>query len=141
MRDLDKSANRPINRVNRFFLWIVWLAFGIISNDREVRAEAAYDPHGKRDPFTPLVTMTSKESSGLLGAESPDELTIEGIVYDPKKGSVIVVNGSVLKEGEEVGKMKVVKIRPDGALILFNGSEVYKSMYEERREGQQGETV
>ena len=116
------------------FFWILWPAFGIILPNRRCAADVAYDPHGKRDPFTPLVTLTSKESSGLLGAETADELTIEGIVYDPKKGSVIIVNGSVLKEGEEIGKMKIVEIRRDGVVISMNGSKTFKPMYKKEEE-------
>lgn len=103
----------------------------MISNQRDCAAGAVYDPHGKRDPFTPLVTMTSKESSGLLGAETVEELTIEGIVHDPGKGSVVIVSGSVLKEGEEIGKMKILEIRRDGVVISMNGSKVFKPMYKD----------
>ena len=93
-----------------------------------------YDPHGKRDPFVPLVTLSSKVSSGLLGVESIDEITVEGIVYDPK-GSIVIVNGSVLKEGEEFGSVKVVAIRPNGAEFSINGAKVFKALYQDEAKG------
>ena len=96
--------------------------------------QASYDAHGKRDPFVPLVTLTTKQAAGLLGVESIDEIVIEGIVYDPKHGSVVVVNGSILKEGEDLGNVKVIRIQPDGAVFSINGTEEFKTMYSEDTE-------
>ncbi|HTL70432.1 MAG TPA: hypothetical protein VL404_03980 [Candidatus Eisenbacteria bacterium] len=100
----------------------------MIGAARDASAEELYDAHGKRDPFVPLVTLTSRESSGLMGIESAGDINIEGIVYDPR-GSVVVLNGSVLKEGEEMGSLKVVKIEPNGVRVLINGTESYISLY------------
>src|SRR3989338_7663815 len=129
-----------LNRVNqnltlKFFLWILGPAFGMISSVGAVFAEdALYDAHGKRDPFIPLVTMSSRESSGLVGVEGADDITIEGIVYDPK-GSVIIINGSVMKEGDELGNIRVLKIESKGVRFLLNGTETYVSLYKEEFKG------
>ena len=116
----------------RFFLWIVLVASGMILLCQPVKAaeEELYDAHGKRDPFAPLVTTATHISSGLVSIESPEELVVEGIVYDPH-GSIVITNGAVLKEGEELGAVKVLKIRPDGALFSVNGVEAFKSLYED----------
>ena len=121
----------------KFFLWILPAVFAIISSARATAAEdIVYDAHGKRDPFVALVTLTSKVSSGLMGIDSIDEIAVEGVVYDPKNGSVVVINGSVLKEGEETSGVKVVKIKPDGVLLSLNGAETFKPMYQdEPKEG------
>lgn len=118
--------------VKGLFFWILGMAFGIIGLVRAASAAdaAVYDPHQRRDPFVPLVTQTTREASGLAGIESAEELKIEGIVYDPK-GSVVIVNGTVLKEGEEVGALKVVKIDPAGVLINVNGTDSYIPLYKE----------
>lgn len=123
-------------RNGRFFLWILLVAFGMIflSEPSNAAAAAVYNAHGKRDPFVPLVTFTTRESSGLIGVEGVDEILIEGIVYDPKKGSIVIMNGSVLKEGEEVGNVKVTVIKPDGVTFLLNGIEQSKSMYQEENQ-------
>ena len=78
-----------LNRFNhfQFFLWIVLPAFGMIYPLCTIKADeqhVLYDAHGKRDPFVPLVTLSTKVSSGLLGVESIDEIMVEGVVYDPK---------------------------------------------------------
>jgi len=129
-----------LNRVNdnlktKFFLWIVGLAFVMISSvDGLCADKAVYDAHGKRDPFVPLVTMSTRESSGLVGVEGVDDIAIEGIVYDPK-GSVIIVNGAVMKEGDELGNIKVLKIESKGARFLLNGTEAYIALYTEEPKG------
>jgi len=129
-----QKLNKPFNlaRTRRLFLWNVWVAFGIIFSGSFVQAapEELYDAHGRRDPFVPLITQTSRQAaSGLIGVESLDEISIEGIVYDPKNGSVIIANDSVMKEGEEQGAVKVLKILPDGALFSVNGIEGFKAQY------------
>ena len=89
-----------------------------------------YDARGRRDPFVPLVTQTTRQvASGLIGVQSIDEISIQGVIYDPKKGSMVIVNGSLLKEGEEEGTVKVLKIETDGALFSINGIEGYKAQY------------
>jgi hypothetical protein len=117
---------------SEFFLWILFFAFGMILSESAAFCEdIAYNSHGKRDPFVPLVTLTTREASGLLGVESVDEILVEGIVYDPKKGSVVIVNGTVLKEKEELGNVKVMEIKPNGATFSVNGVEGFKPLYQE----------
>ena len=110
-------------------LWILFLAFGMIlpiNRGAAAEEQTLYDPHGKRDPFAPLVTTTLKQSPGVLSVETLDDVGIEGVVFDPKKGSVVIINGSILKEGEEMGNLKVVQVRSDGVLLAVNDIESFK---------------
>ena len=118
----------------RFFWWNLLLAFGMISVSGALMAaeKSMYNAHGKRDPFTPLVTSTMKSSfSNLLGVDTIDDLVIEGVVYDPQHGSVVIVNGTILKEGEELGGVKVVKVNVNGAFFLINDVSGFKEIYQE----------
>ncbi len=114
-------------------MWILLTVFGMICAVVQVAygQEVLYNDHGRRDPFTPLVSFTSKAASGLLGVERIEDLIVEGIVYDPKKGSVVIANNTVLKEGEELGNVRVVQIKPSGALFSVNGVEGFKSIYQQ----------
>lgn len=113
------------------FLWTLIFAFGIIISESSAQAEElAYRSRGRRDPFAPLVTLTTKTATSLAGIESVEDVTIEGIMYDPKNGSVVVVNGSVMKEGEESGSVKVLQIKAGGVWFQVNGARVYKPMYQ-----------
>lgn len=113
------------------FLWILFLAFGtlLLVEGMGAADEAVYDAYGKRDPFAPIVTSTAKEAAGLIGIDSVEDISIEGIVYDPKQGSIAIVNGAVLREQEESGAVKVLKIKTDGVLFLINGVERFKSIH------------
>jgi hypothetical protein len=123
------------NLIRIFFLWIVSSVFGIIMSVSAFADGPAYTAHDKRDPFTPLVTSSSRQSPGLMGIERIDELTVEGIVYDPKNGSVVILNGTVLKEGEELGGVKITKIEKSGVRLLLNGTETLKSLYQDDTKG------
>ena len=121
----------------QYFMWLFCAAFGMICFEFQVYGAEAegslYSAKGKRDPFVQLVGTGAKASAGgLLSVESVEEISIEGIVVDTDpKQSIVVVNGSVLKEGDEVGSVKVLKIRPDGASFSVNGIEAFKPLYQE----------
>ena len=116
------------------FLWILTLGFGMIFLISDAVADApraSYDAHGKRDPFIPLITRGSSAGTGLLGVESIEDIVVEGIVYDPRKGSIVIANGAVLKEGQKQGFVRVVEVRPKGAVFSIHGIEAYKPLFEE----------
>ena len=119
----------------QFFFWHLSVCFGMILVVGSVAGadeQKMYDAHGKRDPFVPLVTTTMKSaSSGLLSVENVDDLSIEGVVYDPSHGSIVIVNGVILKEGEELGPVKVLQIKPEGAKFQVNGMEGFKPIYQD----------
>ena len=119
----------------QFFLWIFGLTFGMIFPSGDVFAqEKLYDVKNKRDPFVPLVASSGSRAlgGGLVGVESIEEIQIESIVHDVNpKNSIVIANGSVLKEGDEVGSVRVLKIDPGGALFSVNGLDEYKPLYQE----------
>ena len=118
----------------RFFLWLFLAPFGIILllSGLCLAEENLYTAKGKRDPFVQLVTTGARQSAGgLLSVESIEEITVEGIVYAGHKDSIVVANGSVMKEGDEVGNVKVLEIKPEGAVFSVNGVESYKPLYQE----------
>ena len=118
----------------RFFLWLFLVPFGIILlfSSSCPAEESLYTAKGKRDPFAQLITTGTRQTSGgLLSVESAEEITVEGIVYAGHKDSIVIANGSVMKEGDEVGNVKVLEIKPEGAVFSINGVEAYKPLYQE----------
>ena len=118
----------------RYFFWILFAAFAtLLCAVSEVHAseQAVYDAYGKRDPFAPIISSGAHESAGLIGIESADDIQVEGIIYDPQSGSMVMVNGTVMKEQEESGGIKVVQIKPDGVMFSVNGTQVLKVMHQE----------
>lgn len=122
----------------QLFLWYLLPVFGMLFllNPLYAAEKSLYNAHGKRDPFIPLVTATMKSSSSnLLGIDNVDDLVVEGVVFDPTNGSVVIVNGTILKEGEELGNVKVVKVDVNGARFLVNGNEAFKEIYQDDSNG------
>ncbi len=131
---------KKLIRFNYFtiFFWIVSVAFGIMTTDfLWASAEKLYNAQGKRDPFVQLVGLGARQtSSQILAVESLEEILIEGVVLDANpKNSIVIVNGSVMKEGEENGNVKLVKIKSDGAVFSVNGIEGYKPLYQQEQTG------
>lgn len=120
-------------------VWILCTAFGIMSSlvfaeTQETPGGVVYDAHGKRDPFVALVSETTVVSEGLATVESPSDVKIEGIIYDAVNGSLVVINGTVLRQGEELNGVKLIEIKPDGVLVSVNGQEMFKEMHEEEQQ-------
>lgn len=94
-----------------------------------------YNAEGRRDPFIPLVAGGVRPSGSLMNVETPDDLILEGIAYDPA-GSLVIVNGSMLKEGEVVGNTKVLRIEPSKVTFEVNGMESVKEVHPNSQGGQ-----
>jgi hypothetical protein len=86
----------------------------------------AYESGGNRDPFVPLISGNKAGVQGLFGVESADDLNLEGVIFDPDQGSLIIVNGVVLKEGESQENVKVLKVEKNGVSFEINELEVFK---------------
>ena len=76
--------------------------------------EFTYDSKGKRDPFVSLIGGGKDEGADERNA---GEYRVEGIIFDPGKESLTVINGKVLKEGDSIGPYKVVKIEKTSVLL------------------------
>jgi len=94
----------------------------------EVSSEGAEEPFvyekASRDPFWPLVTEDGRLIQGFSGV-SLEDIYLEGIVWDPDGGSVAMVNGMILKEGDQIGDFKILKIENDRIQLDANGEQRY----------------
>ena len=68
-----------------------------------------YDSKGKRDPFISLLGKNVKLTDVEL-LDSIDDVRVEGVIIDPKKGSAAIVNGRILKVGDFMGGFKLEKV-------------------------------
>ena len=76
-----------------------------------------------RDPFKPLITKDGKISFGYGDVKSIQDLKLEGIVFDPAGESVAIINDSVLKVNGMIGTIKVVDIKYNEVVLLFQEKE------------------
>ncbi|MCG3176347.1 MAG: hypothetical protein MOGMAGMI_01296 [Candidatus Omnitrophica bacterium] len=99
--------------------------------------EPLYDAQGRRDPFVPLISSGGHGGSGLAGIESVNDVDVQGVVYDPGGDSVAIINGAMLRVGEEFSNVKIKEIRQDGVLFEINGTEEFKPLYSDTSAEQQ----
>lgn len=86
----------------------------------------SYDDKDNRDPFIPLVGPGAiYQSRGGADIQTIHDVILEGIVYDRKRGSIVVINGIVLKEGEQIGAAMIKKIEPKQVVL-----EIKEKQYE-----------
>ncbi len=84
--------------------------------------EYVYKFQGKRDPFVPLIS-----SAGYLVNLEPQEneaLHLEGVMYDADGGSIVIINGELLKVGETIGNAIVSSIELDKVVIIKDNEKV-----------------
>ena len=71
--------------------------------------EIRYQSGGRRDPFVPIKTEVVISSDSVETHDT--SMVIEGIIFDQKGSSVVVVGGEPYKVGERVSGKKVVAIQ------------------------------
>ncbi len=122
--------------------WAAGLALilGLACGGREARAE--YRHKGKRDPMVPLVLPDGRRINPP-GLEEPETGTtqsdrtvsaLQGIVYDPVGESYAILDGRVVRKGEEYNGMRVLKIEPTTVTVWEDGNTRVLSVGPEPKE-------
>ena len=83
-----------------------------------------YDAKAARDPFVPLVSEGGMFVSDAYGISSIKDIRLEGIVWDKAKGSIAIINGEIVREGEVIGIVKVLRIEKGAVVFEIDGGEV-----------------
>lgn len=99
-----------------------------------------YDAKGRRDPFVPLLTREGRRihppgSDGEGAFSGAEGLRLEGIVFDPGEESYAILDGQLVREGEEVGGVRVLEIGPDSVTVLSDGEPQELRVQHSRRVG------
>lgn len=111
----DKKSQMSTDIV-LFCVFAVFLRFCGIS----FAEEFTYSSKGKRDPFIPLVgPYAVYQVKGAVDIKSIGDVNLEGIVYDEKGSSSAIINGMILKEGDQAGAAIIDKIEPKKVIILI----------------------
>ena len=89
-----------------------------------------------RDPFMPWVTPEGKliRWEGVFG--NLEDVVLEGILWDPKGGSVAMMNGRIVHRGDRIGRFEVGTITKD-EVTLKAGEEVYTLRFEKPELGEE----
>ncbi len=83
-----------------------------------------YDALDKRDPFIPLVSKDGIYASDAYGVKGIKDIRLEGIVWDEIKGSIAIINGEIVRVGEKIGFLKVLKIEESAVMFDVDGETV-----------------
>ena len=83
-----------------------------------------YNAKGKRDPFVPLISESGGYASDAYEASAVEDIRLEGIVWDDVRGSIAIINGEIVKEGEVIGSIKVLKINKDSVIFDVGGERI-----------------
>jgi len=103
-----------------FFLGLICILLGatVFAENNFV-----YDSKGKRDPFMPLVTSQGY----IVNVEEElfaSEMNLEGIIYDAQGYSLAIINGKVVKVGDNIGSYTVLE-SSQSTVILAKETEKY----------------
>lgn len=90
--------------------------------------EIRYDKGARRDPFLSLVGPNSGQGQQGWGK---GEAAIEGIVYDPKGGSYVIINGEIYREGDNANGANVVRVFPDRVILNQESEQLVMWLREE----------
>lgn len=83
-----------------------------------------YESHGKRDPFAPLIGHgKSAATVGLEDVASIAEVKLEGIAASAKGRTTAILNGELMKEGDIIGIVRVLRINKKSVALLMGGKE------------------
>ena len=94
-------------------------------------SQVSYNPKNERDPFVPLVTDERVSALGLEYVETIDDLRLEGIIFDPSAGSMAILNGEVVREGDSLYNLKILNISGSSVVLTVYDIEYTVSLAEE----------
>jgi hypothetical protein len=94
-----------------------------------------YNSRGKRDPFVPLVGAgAASQVKEVVDITSIEDVALEGIVYDSKQVSIAIINGIILKEGDQAGILMVEKIEPQKVILRIEDNRYEVPLVNEKIE-------
>jgi len=118
------------------FIITLILSMGIISFKIAVAdnfKDFTYDSKGRRDPFVPLINAKAKHDSEKEKADT-GAFQMEGIIYDPG-GSLAIINGKVLREGDVLNGYKVAQIQKSCVNMSREGETFTLNLKKSKRGG------
>ncbi|MFA5388922.1 MAG: hypothetical protein WC312_04110 [Candidatus Omnitrophota bacterium] len=125
--NIPKSTFMTMSKI--FPLAGLVVAFGIAGVSAEEGFK--YDSKSRRDPFVPLISETGGYASDAYEASAAEDIRLEGIVWDEGKGSIAIINGEIVKEGELIGSIKILKINKESVTFDINGEHINMELNKE----------
>ena len=84
----------------------------------------AYDDHGNRDPFWPLISPSGTIVNYNQDVSASD-MILEGIVSDEDGNYTAIINGAIVKAGDSIGPYHIDKINAQ-KVFLVKGQDTFE---------------
>ncbi len=123
-----KKIKVPKQKNKSFVFFVICFILLLMECGILYAASIEYQDGKRRNPFIPL----SVDQNSLMG-ESVAGFRLEGIIYDPRKESMAILNGKPYKKGDAVGDARVQKIDKNSVVLLTNGEEKILKIREEEK--------
>ena len=115
--------------MTRIFLIVLMITFTV--SMAAVCESYRYEPHGRRDPFVPLIGQDKVVAATLADVTSVEDIKVEGIVIGSDGKWTAIVNGEIVKEGYKRGEIVIKKIDRKSVTLSINNKEFKVSLPEE----------
>jgi hypothetical protein len=118
MRLTDVQKGRQMRL--KFFILTIFLTGVLLCPGVGLGEDAAYNSGSRRDPFVPQLG-----GSAAVGDHrgKASDLSIDGIIYDPVGGSIVIIKGEYLKVGSQYKDVTIVSILKNRVVIRQNEAE------------------
>ena len=90
-----------------------------------------YDPHGKRDPFVPLLGVSARAAGSLEDIMGIEDVSLQGVAVDSTGGKVVVINGEMIAEGQTIGRLTIKKILNEEVVLIIDENEYTLNIYKD----------
>ena len=110
-------------------LFVVSISFSVIAH---ADGSYVYDSHGRRDPFVPLLGVTSGPLGSLEDIMGIEDVSLQGLAVDSAGRKVVVINGEMVTEGQTVGRLTVKKILKDEVILIIDYREYTLNLYQDK---------
>ena len=123
----------------RLYFW--FLVFGILFSACLAlysEEEYVYDSRGRRDPFVPLLGVTSGTVESLDDVISIDDINLQGIASDSAGKKAAIINGEMIKEGQTIGRVTLKKILHEKIILMIDEEEYKVNIYDNTAEQKGG---
>ncbi|MDP8258002.1 MAG: general secretion pathway protein GspB [Candidatus Aadella gelida] len=117
---------KKIKMIIAIFLAVQGLCLGIPSS----LFGDEYNTQGQRDPFVPLVGVSTDISSGNGTIMSVNDVSLQGIVMNADGKFSAIINGEVMKEGDSTEHTKIEAIRENAVVIRIEDQSHEIKLYE-----------
>lgn len=109
--------------------FVISISFGVIAH---AEGPYVYDSHGRRDPFVPLLGVTSGSIGSLEDIMGIEDVSFQGFAVDSAGRKVVVLNGEMITEGRTIGRLTVKKILRNEVILIIDGSEHTLNIYQDK---------